>query len=650
MKILGDPIFAKNPDGTLKSRIGTLFFRTPGLVTVRGVHAMQRIAWTRELNRMRAEEGRPELTEAEAMAEWNDSADLLFSDDCVYIRPSPNRLDLAFKADEVLQTLVSKRCIRFLNTHSAEVRDALRARGENWRMSRTPQSPEEIVKAINGAHVAISHEPVYYYNVRTGTRWLTVGSYETVSALDDDAFRAQIEEIVQALGSLNRLGQTEVALFPPSLDPEVTKAMRALKPGEMDAASLRAAVETVATKWRMSIPAALREESTDNFEWRAEMNATLSAVPNATEVGDQELIQGISPEFYRQIEWLPGGRMENGELIFDSVWDEAKRTQDPALLELCDHRVRSMLFNLVRLVGTLEYVNIGRIPRSLARHPVANARRGDVYILQCKEKDAKPRAYIVRFQKWGVAEHLDEGKDMLRSVVEANDYADYILDRRLACRQLGMNLPHHLCFGQFAERYSGQNQYAGAHVRANYFVRAYISGIASDKIPPERFHNPAFALAFAKLMGHAAAIDLVVGRAATETGQSLFDTNYEVLQCGPDGLPRGLVVTDHAGSFVKYREPFHELVAPYANVVRRREKFVGDFAAFAKTYVQAFEQGLAEAQAAYRANKRAFDELFLHRPFDEAGSGAFRWCSILRRLDECNPAEVADLLRKEIQK
>ena len=211
-------------------------------------------------------------------------------------------------------------------------------------------------------------------------------------------------------------------------------------------------------------------------------------------------------------------------------------------------------------------------------------------------------------------------------------------------------LPHHLCFGQFAERYSGQNQYAGAHVRANYFVRAYISGIASDKIPPERFHNPAFALAFAKLMGHAAAIDLVVGRAATETGQSLFDTNYEVLQCGPDGLPRGLVVTDHAGSFVKYREPFHELVAPYANVVRRREKFVGDFAAFAKTYVQAFEQGLAEAQAAYRANKRAFDELFLHRPFDEAGSGAFRWCSILRRLDECNPAEVADLLRKEIQK
>ena len=44
MKILGDPIFAKNSNGSLKSRIGTIFFRTPGLVTQRGIHAMQRVA------------------------------------------------------------------------------------------------------------------------------------------------------------------------------------------------------------------------------------------------------------------------------------------------------------------------------------------------------------------------------------------------------------------------------------------------------------------------------------------------------------------------------------------------------------------------------------------------------------------------------
>ena len=57
MKILGDPIFAKNSNGSLKSRIGTIFFRTPGLVTQRGIHAMQRVAWIRALNDERAAAG-----------------------------------------------------------------------------------------------------------------------------------------------------------------------------------------------------------------------------------------------------------------------------------------------------------------------------------------------------------------------------------------------------------------------------------------------------------------------------------------------------------------------------------------------------------------------------------------------------------------
>ena len=649
MKILGEPLFAKNPDGTLKSRVGTLFFRTPGLVTERGVHAMQRIAWTRELNRLRVEEGRPELTESEAMAEWADSVDLLFLDDSVLIRPDPKRLDLAFKADDVLQTLVSKRKIRFLNTHTAAVRDALRARGENWRMARAPQSPEEIVKLLESARVAISNETVYYYNPHTGTRWLTAGSYERVCALSATAFREQITEIVSGLSKMNRLGQPEIALFPTKMSADVVEAFRRINPEELDDASLRAAVASVEQKWRMALPSSLREEDAANFEWRAEMSATLSHVPNATEVGDQDLIQGISPEFYRQIEWLPGGRIEKGELLFDPIWDESQRTQDPELLEFCDFRVRSILFNVLRLFGDIEYINIGRISRSLARRPVAGSRRGNVYIVQCKEVGAEPTVHIIRFQKWGIAEHLDEGKDLLRSILEANEYSDYILDRRLACRQLGMNLPRRLGFGQFTEKYSGRNQYAGTTVRAYYYVRDYEAGIASDKVPPERFRNPAFAQAFAYLMGQAAAVDLVVGRAATETGESLFDSFHEVLKCGPDGLPKELVVTDHAGSFVKYREDFEELVPAYARVVLRREKFVDDFASFAKTYVLAFERKLTEIQTAYRSRRTAFDDLFLHRPYDEAGSGAFRWSCILRRLDACNPQAVAEMLKKAIQ-
>ena len=651
MKILGDQIFAKNPDGSLKSRIGTLFFRTPGLVTQRGVHAMQRIAWVKELSRERVAAGQPELTEREAAAEWADSADLLFTDDCVLIRPDPDRMDLAFKADDVLQTLVSKRRIRFLNTHAAKVRDALRARGENWRMARTPQSAEEIDSAIASARVAIRCEPIYYYNGNTGTRYLTVGGLERAVSLPPDAFRAQMIELVEGLHGHNRLGQPEIALFPVDLVPDVREAFNAVKPSEQDDAALRVAVEAAATKWRLALPANLRDETATNLDWRNAMSVAISRRPNETEVGDQELIQGISPEFYRQIEWLPGGCVADGQLIFDPLFDEAQRTQDPELLELCDLRVRSIIFNLLRLLGTVEYVNIGRIAHSLARRPVAGQRRGSVYIVQYKEvgKDFC-RVFVIRFQKWGIAEHLDDGNDLLQAILKADEYADYILDRRLACRQLGMNLPFQVGFGQFTEKYFGRNAaYYGTTVRAYYYMRSYIRGIASDKVPPERFRNPAFARAFANLMGEAAALDMIVGRAATETGECLFDQSSEVLQCGDDGLPIGLVVTDHAGSFVKYRESFDELIGAYANVVRRREKFVGDYPAFAKAYVQAFERKLAAVQEAYRARRRGFDELFWHRPYDQAGSGAFRWTSVLKRLDACDPAVVAAALKRAIQ-
>ena len=342
--------------------------------------------------------------------------------------------------------------------------------------------------------------------------------------------------------------------------------------------------------------------------------------------------------------------MDNGKLIFDPIYDEYNRTQDPALTELCDLRVRSIIFNLLRLFGSVEYVNVGRIPRSMARAPISGEHRSGVYIVQYKELgEPISRVFILRFQKWGIAEHLDEGKDMLSAIVEADTYSDYIMDRRLACRQLGMNLPRHVGFGQFTEKYTGNNLYNGTTIRAYYYVRQYVPGIASDKVPPEKFHNPAFAHRFAELMGAAAALDLVVGRRATETNEPIFDRNYEVLQIDPKGLPVRLIVTDHAGSFVDYETPLEQGVASYANAVLRRERFVADFAEFAKTYVTAFEQRLKEVQDAYRERKAAFDDLFMGRPYDRAGSGAFRWACVLKRLDACDPHAVAEALKKAIQ-
>jgi hypothetical protein len=57
---------------------------------------------------------------------------------------------------------------------------------------------------------------------------------------------------------------------------------------------------------------------------------------------------------------------------------------------------------------------------------------------------------------------------------------------------------------------------------------------------------------------------------------------------------------------------------------------------------------LASVRAKYRSRRKAFDFLFVNRPFDVAGSGAYRWSKVLERLDKCDPALVAKKLAEAI--
>jgi len=646
MKILGEKIFAKDENGKLLSRIGTMFFRTPGLVTTRMVHAMQRMMWLEDLNATRAAAGEPPLTPEEEDAELEQSVDLIFTEDSVLIRPDPERMDLALRADETLRSMVSKRQIRFLNTHSVKVRTALCERGENWRMARHPISDEDMATIIERSRVAIDCLPVYYYNGTTGTRFITAGGYAQVAALPDVEYRRQVKEVVDGINKRNRLGYSEVMLFPPSTPIEITKALKSLPIIALSDSELRRAVDKIATDWRMSLPPELREESVSNYDWRNAMCQAVTHQLNETVADERELVSGIAAEFYRQIEWLPGVRIIDGELIFDELYEEAARTQDPELLSLCDGRAKALIFNLTRVFGAVDFINIGRIARSLSRKPNPSGHRGSIYIIQYRDSGAKnPKMMILRFQKWGVAEHLDEGKDLMRAMLESDEYSDYILDRRLMCRQLGMNLPKRIGFGHFTEKYHGHNQYNGISVRTACMVRPYVRGTASDKIPLQRYRNRAFAQKFAQLMGEAAAVDLIVGRRSSATREVLFDHSYEIVLCGESGLPESVRVTDHAGSFVDYERELVEGIADYADVVRSRREFVTDYPAFASAYVEAIVGKIAEVQSTYRMRRRAYDGLFADRPFDTNGSGAYRWARALARLDRAD----IDALRKRLE-
>ena len=185
-------------------------------------------------------------------------------------------------------------------------------------------------------------------------------------------------------------------------------------------------------------------------------------------------------------------------------------------------------------------------------------------------------------------------------------------------------------------------------MRTSYFVRGYVTGVASDKVPLAKYRNPAFAQAFAFLLGEAAAIDMVVGRRSSVTKELLFDKNYEIVKLNAEGIPCEIAVTDHAGSFVNYEHDFEDYVAQYAAAVTRRKPYVSEYVNFAAAYVEGFRRKLGVVKTAYLSRKNAFDELFIDRPYDTNGSGAYRWAKALRRLANCEPERVASILKEAI--
>ena len=631
-------------------RIGTVFLRTPGLVTRTPLHATQRLAWIDALNEARVARGEGPLTEAETEEEWAHSVDLLFNDGHILIRPDPAAMDLAFQADELLhlRLRISKRLIRFLNVANDRVRCALRARGEYWRMNVVPLQQEAIMAHIRSSRVAIDGLPLYYHNQTTGTRFITLQEFERLAAQPDHVLRKMLVEIKTFSARRNRQGSPEVDFF---LAP-LAFGRRNFEPLDfviLDNALLRQKHSELAAAFREAVPAALREDNPAEIEWRNQMFATLMSQPHETTA--KEIVHGLSPEFFLQIEWLPGARIEEGELLLDPVFAEADAEPQTAELQaICDLRAREFIFNYVREFGDIEYVNIGRIGRSLSLRR-EEVRRNTVYIAEVKQSgNSEPVVRIIRLQKWGIAEHLNDGFDLLTAILRAEDYTDYILDRRLGCRQLGMNLPPHVQTRRISERYTGQNsRYHGQVYWTTYLERDYVDGRASDKLPDAAYQKPEFNRRLARLLGEAASVNLIVGRMRIDRASVLFDDGDEVILLDANGLPASLAVSDHTGTFTNYEGDLTLNIEAYAEPVNRRVARMPNAGEFAENYINAFVQRFEHIQQVYRERRRAFDSIFKHRPWDPGGSMAYRWFHVLKRLDAADPRQLAATIRSHIK-
>jgi hypothetical protein len=248
--------------------------------------------------------------------------------------------------------------------------------------------------------------------------------------------------------------------------------------------------------------------------------------------------------------------------------------------------------------------------------------------------------------KWGVREHLDEGKQRLQAILESEEYADYVLDRRLGCRQLGMHLPGRIIIRRVSEIYDGKNAGSrGEMIRTSYAERDYIPGIATDKLPSAKLAQEEYALRLARLLGKAAASNLIVGRAYDAGASVLFDDGDEVVIEGPNGLPEDLIVGDHSGAFGEYRRPLTDFARDYAMPVNRRVTLVPRPREFAEAYLGAFSEWFLHVQGDYRKRRRAFDGLFKPGKYDPGGSFAYRWECILRRLDQTEATVLVETIR-----
>jgi hypothetical protein len=646
LTIIGEPPLAANGQGQTPNRIGTLFLNHRTLVTLAGIHATQKIAFLNLLNARQIANGLPLLTDEEQQEFFESAVDLIIDNGLIFIRPNPDRMDLAFRADEMLQEIVSKRKIQFLFALNPAVRAALKQRGELWRINPLPQTPDDMSAMIRQARNRINGRAIYYYGKSTGTRWLTVDEFYRLGELPDPELTAHLREIRDFTGRRNAHGHPEIAFF--LSDNIFTHAdLSPLDAPVEDPVRIRDLYQDLRNRFTDAVHPDLRLDNPDYLEWRTRMFAALIGM--GSELVTEEVLLGLGSEFFMQIEWLAGGHFENGELIFDTLFDEAEHhPEDAALQELCDPRAHEFVFNFIREFGDIEDINIGRLNSSLSRHEKTIGRRA-VYVAELKIGGQDKRMVrIIRMQKWNICEHLDNHKDLLTAIMEAEDYTEYILDRRLGCRQLGMNLIARVTTRKLNERYDGLNRnVAGQFIWSTYFERDYIPGFATDKIPLSRYVNPLYCDRLAALMGAAAAPNLIVGR-MSQTFHVIFDVGDEVIQEDDFGLPGELIVPDHVGAFTNYLQPLEEFVPAYAQVVLSRIPYGIDVARFTDLYLAAFLRRFNEIRDEYRKRPRAFDTLFRHRRHSIEGSFAFRWEKVLERLDHSDSQRLTHLIRQTI--
>lgn len=631
--VIGPDLFAKDDQGMPLSPIASVFpsFRT--IVAGRGIHAMQAVLMTEHLAQSVRQREHRELTAEEQEAVYNDAVALIVQDPVVIIRSDPNAMDRVFAADDILQCLLPKERIQFTGIQLPEVRRMLRRRGESWRITPAPRSTEEISHFIRSSRVHVSTGATYYQNAHTGGRFLTSEEFSRIRPLIGSDRReaiARLKEILSLSQLFNNEGARELSLFLPSdrslplhpLNDIISALERADSPGAAEEAERL--FDRYAKWFADTAGAELASDGEDRSVWRTTMFCRLFGI-HEQEI--EEWVLGLSPEFHLNVRWLPGARIAAGELHFEPG---------------ASIRVRNLISHYWHNWEGLLAINVGRVESPQTKRDRTGEER-EVYLIVLELSDGTENIRLVRMMKWDIIHRLKLGTHRDQAIGETFQYRDYILDRLMAAKELGIAIPVYTEI-RLEEELPGLGV-----IPVFFFDRQYVPGIVTDKIPPARYGQPGFIVRLAGLLGQAATVSLILGRVCPRTGHVFFDDADEVIQFNGEGLPERLILAETTGSFTDWFTRAADIL-PHClwhfsrHLAKARDQGIPHSELHAA--VTAFADAvLAEVE---RMRERltahpSLRNLFAGRS-TEPGSIRCRWEGILNRLESTNTEELRRLI------
>ncbi len=632
--IIGPDLFAADSTGKISSSIASIFPAHRILVTVRGIHATQANIACDFLRETILSSASRIISVEEEDAIYHDAVSLFVRDGFVLIRSEPEDMDKIFAADETLQLLVPKQCIQFTGKELAEVRKELRMRGESWRISLAPHSVEEMCHYIRSSRVSVGTDAVYYQSAATGERFLTYEEFMGIRRLlKDDTPRAlaRLKEIVTLHTLSNKQGVRELSFFARegSLSLAVLRELIEVLENEsstpMAAQQAEGLFDRFAASFGEATGISLMSDSEMDPIWRTAIFCKLFGI-DADAI--EECCLGLSPEFHLNVRWLPGGRILEGQAFFES----------DAL-----PRVKSLILHYLERYPGLASINLGRVESSLTTRDRSGEQR-EVYLIALGLSDEAEEIRLVRMIKWDVMHRLRNGLPLQHAVSETKLYHRYINDRLKAFAALKIPIPHYTDI-EIWESIPGMGE-----VPVYFFDRPYIEGLATEKIVSEHYARPGFMIRLAGLLGMAAAVSLVMGRACPRDGHIFFDDGDEVIHFDREGFPERLMITETTGSFNDWRTPVaaklpHCLSRLLGHLEKAKSKGISKAELWAA--VEAFSEGLVREivrlQKVLEEENSRLRSLYSDRS-EERGGIRRKWDRLLERLEATRPDEVRETI------